>query len=182
MTSLNLDLDFFDHPKTRRLVGLLGRGSEVLPIKLWCWCAKYHAESGWLTGYSAQEIESILGWWGEPGKMVEAMVKVGFLIESVDGLCLVRDLYRFKEKRSVLLLRSLRSEYRNMRAQLLKALRRKYEPICYYCGSPDSLTIDHKIPLSRGGSNSLSNLVFACASCNFRKRTKLPEEFQNGVA
>jgi hypothetical protein len=77
--TINLEADYFDHPKTRRLIGLLGKGSEVLPIRLWCWCARYHAENGMLTDYSTQEIESCVGWWGEPGQFVEAMVKVGFM-------------------------------------------------------------------------------------------------------
>ena len=79
MPSLNVDLDYFDHIKTRRLVGLLGRGAEVLPIQIWCICGKHHAETGRLAGYSAQEIETLCGWWGEPGKMLEAMVQAGFL-------------------------------------------------------------------------------------------------------
>lgn len=32
MAYLNLDLDYFDHPKTRRLVGLLGRGKRATMI------------------------------------------------------------------------------------------------------------------------------------------------------
>jgi hypothetical protein len=79
MSCLNLDLDYFTHPKTVRLVGLLGRGAEVLPIKLWCYCGKYHSESGKLTGYSAQEIESAIGWWGKVGELIEIMVRIGFL-------------------------------------------------------------------------------------------------------
>ena len=67
MPYLNLDLNYFDHIKTKRLVGLLGRGSEVLPIRLWCACGKHRAESGKLDGYSAQEIESLVEWWGESG-------------------------------------------------------------------------------------------------------------------
>lgn len=79
MAYLNVDLDYFDHPKTARLVGLLGRGAEVLPLKLWCYCGKYHKRDGRLTGYSAHEIESVIGWWGKQGDLVNAMVKVGFL-------------------------------------------------------------------------------------------------------
>lgn len=85
MPSLNLDLDYFDHPKTRRLIGLLGRGSEVLPVRLWCYCGKYHAGDGSLAGYSAQEIESIVGWWGKAGEMVQAFVALGFLEEGPGG-------------------------------------------------------------------------------------------------
>ena len=85
MPSLNLDLDYFDHPKTLRLIGLLGMGSEVLPIRLWSYCGKYHTEEGRLTGHSAQEIESIVGWAGQPGKMVEVFLRLGFLHEEKDG-------------------------------------------------------------------------------------------------
>lgn len=88
MPSLNLDLDYFEHVKTQRLVGLLGRGAEVLPIRLWCACGKHRAESGTLAGYSAQEIEALCAWWGKSGQMVKAMVQVGFLDRvqaKVDG-------------------------------------------------------------------------------------------------
>lgn len=85
MAYLNLDLDYFDHPKTKRLVGLLGRGSDGLPIRLWCYCGKYHAENGDLTGYLAQDLESLIGWWGQPGKAVEALIKFGFLDQTATG-------------------------------------------------------------------------------------------------
>jgi hypothetical protein len=91
MPNINLDCDYFDHPKTRRLIGLLGRGAAELPIRLWTYCGKFHAESGSLTGHSAQEIESIVGWWGKSGEMVEAMVKVGFLDRSDDGVFIIHD-------------------------------------------------------------------------------------------
>lgn len=89
--SLNIDFEFPTHPKTRRLVGLLGKGSEVACLRLWIYCGKYHAEDGELAGYSAQEIESCCEWWGKPGAMVEAMLNVkgpsgfGFLEKTEDG-------------------------------------------------------------------------------------------------
>lgn len=91
MENINLDVDYFTHPKTVRLIGLLGRGSEVLPIRLWCWCAKYHAESGLLAGYSTDEIESVVQWWGEKGRFVEAMLKVGLMEQNEAGICYLHD-------------------------------------------------------------------------------------------
>jgi 5-methylcytosine-specific restriction endonuclease McrA len=40
---------------------------------------------------------------------------------------------------------------------------------CCYCGSLLSLSIDHLIPLSKGGADVLGNLVPACGSCNSSK-------------
>lgn len=85
MASLNLDLDYFNHPKTVRLVGLLGRGAEVLPVRLWCYCGKFHCDDGRLTNYSPQEIESLAGWWGKEGVMLEAMLRVGFMLKEESG-------------------------------------------------------------------------------------------------
>lgn len=57
--------------------------------------------------------------------------------------------------------------------------------ICYYCqrdlgklpitsrgpwGLSGAITIDHKIPLSRGGTNEDINLVIACWHCNVVKK------------
>lgn len=54
---------------------------------------------------------------------------------------------------------------------------------CQYCGrhandlkSRESLTRDHLIPLSRGGSNEWTNVVTACSTCNTRKSNRLPSE------
>ena len=54
---------------------------------------------------------------------------------------------------------------------------------CQYCGRTaaelkprESLTRDHLIPLSRGGTNDWTNVVTACSPCNTRKGNRLPEE------
>jgi 5-methylcytosine-specific restriction endonuclease McrA len=53
----------------------------------------------------------------------------------------------------------------------------QFEFRCAYCGQQgDGLTPDHVIPLSRGGNNSLSNIVPACGPCNIRKGARTPEE------
>ena len=43
---------------------------------------------------------------------------------------------------------------------------------CVYCYSNEKLTIDHIVPLSRGGTNEMNNLVLACKSCNSAKHNK----------
>lgn len=49
---------------------------------------------------------------------------------------------------------------------------------CAYCGRADQLTIDHRIPLARGGRNSIDNLLPACATCNRQKACRGEEEFR----
>lgn len=44
---------------------------------------------------------------------------------------------------------------------------------CKQCGCTDQLTIDHVIPLARGGSNELDNLQILCNKCNSRKGAKV---------
>lgn len=48
--------------------------------------------------------------------------------------------------------------------------------LCAYCGVKDPRTKDHVIPKSRGGSDDLSNLVWACNRCNSKKGARTPEE------
>lgn len=49
---------------------------------------------------------------------------------------------------------------------------------CFYCGTDkEFLTQDHAIPLSRGGSDWIENIVPACKSCNSQKQAKTSEEY-----
>jgi len=53
--------------------------------------------------------------------------------------------------------------------------------VCHYCGgrfTPKELTMDHFVPLARGGTSSKGNLVPCCKECNTRKRSMLPIEWQ----
>jgi len=47
---------------------------------------------------------------------------------------------------------------------------------CVYCGGRQE-SRDHVIPLSRGGLNSVANLVPCCFACNEMKRDLLPQDF-----
>jgi len=49
---------------------------------------------------------------------------------------------------------------------------------CQYCRATRELTIDHVIPVSRGGKSEFENCVAACKTCNGKKGDKLPSEAQ----
>jgi len=47
---------------------------------------------------------------------------------------------------------------------------------CQYCGARTSLTVDHVIPRSKGGTSGWDNIVASCAPCNRRKGDHLPHQ------
>ncbi|HEJ84135.1 MAG TPA: HNH endonuclease [Desulfobacteraceae bacterium] len=52
---------------------------------------------------------------------------------------------------------------------------------CYYCGREvgyANLTMDHIIPLARGGRSTRDNLVPCCKECNTRKKGSLTVEWE----
>ncbi len=59
--------------------------------------------------------------------------------------------------------------------------RRLAKGICHYCGQPTppaQLTMDHIVPLARGGKSTKGNVVPACKPCNTKKKQLLPMEWE----
>ncbi len=59
--------------------------------------------------------------------------------------------------------------------------RKRAAGICYYCGGKfkvTELTMDHLIPIVRGGRSVPGNLVPACKECNNKKKYLLPTEWE----
>lgn len=51
--------------------------------------------------------------------------------------------------------------------------------ICYYCGKKfprEELTMDHIVPVVRGGKSTKGNVVVACKECNNKKKYLTPVE------
>lgn len=58
---------------------------------------------------------------------------------------------------------------------------RRGEGVCYYCRGrfpPRELTMDHIVPLVRGGRTTRSNVVPCCKECNDKKKYLLPVEWK----
>lgn len=59
--------------------------------------------------------------------------------------------------------------------------RRLAKGVCYYCGAPTppkELTMDHIVPVARGGKTTKGNVVPCCKACNTRKKQLLPMEWE----
>jgi 5-methylcytosine-specific restriction endonuclease McrA len=53
---------------------------------------------------------------------------------------------------------------------------------CHYCGrgfSPAELTMDHIVPVSRGGKTTKGNVAPCCKACNNAKKQLLPMEWES---
>jgi 5-methylcytosine-specific restriction enzyme A len=58
--------------------------------------------------------------------------------------------------------------------------RRISSGLCYYCRrqvGAKALTMDHIVPLGRGGTSARGNVAPACKDCNTRKKGMVPVEW-----
>ncbi len=65
-----------------------------------------------------------------------------------------------------------RAKAKKLRSSLWWQNKLKNEP-CYFCGkkfSKEKLTMDHLIPLAKGGFSIKNNLVVSCKDCNSSKK------------
>jgi 5-methylcytosine-specific restriction endonuclease McrA len=56
--------------------------------------------------------------------------------------------------------------------------------ICHYCRrrfSPDQLTMDHIVPIIRGGRTTKGNVAVVCKECNNKKKYLLPMEWEEYI-
>jgi 5-methylcytosine-specific restriction endonuclease McrA len=59
--------------------------------------------------------------------------------------------------------------------------RKRAKGKCHYCERsfpPHSLTMDHIVPLARGGKSTKGNLAACCKKCNNQKKHLLPMEWE----
>lgn len=84
------------------------------------------------------------------------------------------------EKKSHLENRRRARKFSNGGSHTLEELQEKFSRlgnVCYYCKQAKPLTVDHDIPLSRGGTDNIENVLPACRSCNSKKNAKTADEF-----
>jgi len=57
-------------------------------------------------------------------------------------------------------------------AEEWQSVLRQFDGKCACCGSCNDVSMDHVIPLSKGGRHAIENIQPLCRSCNSKKRTK----------
>lgn len=83
----------------------------------------------------------------------------------------------FRVPAVMLLIKVVRGIYRNRVPFTKKNVLIRDRYTCVYCRRRQTgLTIDHVIPVSRGGRNDFENCVACCKPCNMRKGARTPNE------
>lgn len=59
----------------------------------------------------------------------------------------------------------------------LRARFAQFDNRCAYCEATGDLHIEHVVPISKGGTHAMGNIIPACKACNFSKRNKEVEEW-----
>lgn len=86
---IRLSLDFFDHPKSKKLKKRLGLEGVMALLKLWAWTAG-NRPGGMLTGLDVEAVELAADWDGEDGTFVSTLLDLR-LLDDADGTFAIHD-------------------------------------------------------------------------------------------
>lgn len=86
MPEINIDIEYFDHRKTKRLILRFGEDAAIYPIKIWSYAARHHPIDGCFSGYSDDEIAAILSASSNATSILQALLDVGFLERTAAGI------------------------------------------------------------------------------------------------
>lgn len=162
-----------EHPKFAHLKGILKEPrAHVLGYleSIWHFTGRFTPQ-GNIGKYSDFQIEAWLEWRGEPGELVDALVESGWLVRDQQVRLRTFQWVHFwghsKRVRRWERLKAAGGEI--SRRQRLRIYDRD-DWTCQQCGSGDDITLDHVIPISKGGTNSDGNLQTLCRPCNSSKK------------
>lgn len=171
-----------------RKVLSLGVHAKLLFVFALCWCSSHGVRDGRVP---EEALSAAAELWGlDIDAAVPELVAAG-IFERADNGCRWRDLLgcklaadnRISHRRA-----KAKRRAREAGAPIIEPVDRaeiilRDNGICHLCGKQPSeadLTIDHVIPLFRGGSHTKANMRVACRKCNSRKGTRLLAELPAG--
>lgn len=100
---------------------------------------------------------------------IERALKLYPKVKSGDPLQAIKWGLYVKKRRLRLLIAKMSGSHTFAQAvQLINSV----NGACAICGRTDSPSIDHVVPISKGGSDGVDNLRVLCTSCNSRKGGK----------
>ena len=70
--------------------------------------------------------------------------------------------YKYRRKKASIVISKIKQQVFDMHGEK-----------CLCCGDKNNLSIDHIIPVKKGGTNKIDNLQPLCLSCNSKKNTKI---------
>ncbi len=86
MPEINIDIEYFDHRKTKRLILRFGEDAAIYPIKIWSYAARHHPIDGLFSGYADEEIAAILSASSNAISILQALIDVVFLDRTPAGI------------------------------------------------------------------------------------------------
>jgi len=86
---MRIDLNLVDHPKVKRLIRKAGYEAFYGLIRILSIAAKMD-NKGIFKDCNGDDIEDIANWHGEQGKLVNALISVGYL-DVTDGVYSIHD-------------------------------------------------------------------------------------------
>lgn len=98
------------------------------------------------------------------------IVSINSIYDAISALNVGRENYIKHKENSINNIRRQADNYIK-RVEVRNEVFNLYGEQCLCCGDDDNITIDHVIPVSKGGENSIDNLQPLCRSCNSRKGT-----------
>ena len=88
-TDIRVSVDFWEHPKTLKLIRSLGIEAPVALQRLWMYAAKFRPD-GVLSDLETIDVAEAARWNGDPDKFVKALLDRGWL-DKEDGIYIIHD-------------------------------------------------------------------------------------------
>ena len=106
--------------------------------------------------------------WGRKNKRKRVVAKKKWAVANKEHINYLTKMRQFR----------LKGAGQSPKKEQVDKLFERYKKMCFYCKINNATSIDHIIPISRGGKNNIENLMPSCISCNSKKGTKLLSEFK----